>query len=128
MAKQTTFEQLALASIDNLKKRKLEIESVLNDKPFADLVAFQEKVKREFADYLNEDGTLNYRFWESKNREKLEKLLSEFAKEESAIYKRIDLQIKLNSSDAIDEIVKIDSELSDLHTELYYINQKKSKL
>lgn len=128
MAKKTTFEKLALASIEKLKKRKLEIESVLNDKPVSDLVAFQEKVKTEFADYLNEDGTLNYHFWESENREKLEKLLSEFALEESAIYNRIDLQIKLNSSDAIDEIVQIDFELSDLHTELYYINQKKTKL
>lgn len=128
MAKKTTFEKLALASIEKLKKRKLEIESVLNDRPVSDLVAFQEKVKMELSDYLNENGTFNSYFWEHKNRSKIEKVLSELAIEESAIYNRIDLQIKLNSNDAIDEIVQIDSELSDLHTELYYINQKKSKL
>lgn len=128
MVKQTTFEKLALASIEKLKKRKSKIESILNDRPFSDLVVFQEKVKMELSDYLNENGTFNSYFWEHKNRSKIEKVLSELAKEESEIYKRIDAQTKLDSNKAIDDLVQIDSEISDLHTELYYINLKKSKL
>lgn len=119
-----TFEQIAKAAIKKLQKRKEKLENLMNDKTYEDLLDMRKEFKEEFKDYINEDSTFKREFW---NLPDIEQRLGYYSKKEEAIFKRIKAQEKVSSNEIISELVKIDLEIGDLHTELFF-NEKRTRI
>ena len=119
-----TFLKTANASIKKLQARKDKLEALMNDKPYQDLFDMRREFKEEFKEYINEDNSFNPTFWT--NSDVLQRL-KEYSKRETDIFKRIEAQEKISSNDLVDELVKIDLEIGDLHTDIYFF-EKRNKL
>lgn len=119
-----TFLKTAKASIKKLQAKKDKLEALMNDKPYQDLFDMRREFKEEFKEYINEDNSFKPTFWT--NSDVLQRL-KEYSKREGDIFKRIEAQEKISSNDLVDELVKIDSEIGDLHTDIYYF-EKRNKL
>ena len=127
MAKQkiSIKEQLVLTCIKRLESKKKKLEGLLNDKPAHDFFELRREAKEYLTEYLKEDGTFNEGFWQLDNSHEVHKMLTLFAEREAEIHKRLDAQIKLNSSKLMDDLIDIDHQLSELYSEKYYMDLKK---
>lgn len=128
MARETTFEKVAKQTIKKLEKRRIYLESILNDRPVEDLKILREQSKELLKEWQNDDGSFKESFWSLDNYPKIKPIMNALASQEKEIHKRMDIQMKLDTCKAITELVEIDSELWDLKNELYHIEQRKSKV
>lgn len=108
-----TKEKIINQSIEQVEKRLKKINFILDANPLSEIC----KIRQEAQKLLNENKTIEQRTSDD-FISKIE-VLSKREKEQFALYEKSKDAIKL-----IEEKVKLEFELSNLHNELYYIERR----
>lgn len=105
----TTKEKVINESIRKINKELIEIDEILNANPLSEIIQLRQKA----SELIKGDG------WKDK---KIQAEISKMAKKGKELFAVAEKQRKTN--ELIDRKVKSEMELSDLNSELYFLNYR----
>lgn len=106
-------EQVIRESIARIEKRLPEIIHMLNANPLAEIIQLRQELQNQFKTYENNLANPEFGKW-----------LKWSSAKEKELFALSKVQIE-QSSDLISERVKLENELGNLKTELYWIENKR---